>query len=148
VLARDPGDLVKWIENPEFATQVRRSIRTTKVGRSDSGEKFILEFFILPLPVNVAFDVIARADGKEFAIGRLAAPKQSFLECAFGSFELTHASFEHLDLVFRASQAAARNTVDLFEILDGRDRSEGRKIHADVGAVTLLASHESASLIR
>jgi len=71
-------------------------------------------------PVNVAFDVFARIDGKEYSLGWVALAQGK--QCSFGVLsggELPRMSVKSFDLILRSSESAARNTVDLNQIWRG-----------------------------
>lgn len=74
------------------------------------------ELQVFSLPVNVAFDVIARVKGEEHSLGAITM-RQGGATKYSSDAELPPA--DTFDLILRASDYWARRTVDLYEIWDG-----------------------------
>lgn len=76
-------------------------------------------------PASLAFEVLLRAGGREWSIGHVAMKAggggHSF---ALGG-QIAGLEAKSVDVVFRASAAAAERTVDLYEIWDGEIVLEG-----------------------
>jgi hypothetical protein len=70
-------------------------------------------------PANIAFAVIARAAGKEHALGSMTLAKGERNSFFFRTDEPALASADQIDLILRTSADAARGTVDLYDVWDG-----------------------------
>ncbi len=68
------------------------------------------------MPIAIAFDVIARYKNTEYPLGTMVrAPNPYGLASGFGE-SFPPGQVPAIDLILRPSPAAARNTLDLFEI--------------------------------
>ena len=70
-------------------------------------------------PVSLAFDVFARADGIEYKMGTLCVAKQSGNNSTGVSCLDVKLPLPKVDIILRASAAAARGTMDMTEIWKG-----------------------------
>jgi hypothetical protein len=114
---------------------VIRGATGARIRRGEGGKPTEVEVRFHSLPVNVAFDVAIRVEGKEYPVEGLrdaaAAKGTTGLDrgrCA--AIDGTRAT--RADVVLRASPRAARRTVDLFEIWDGEVVIEGVEIEGGV----------------
>jgi hypothetical protein len=117
VLDKAPDDLITWIEQPNFET-IRRAVSIGHVIPDQDG-RFIVNINISNPRANLAFDVVARDQGKDYSLGQIAVEKNGYISQDLHSRDLAGRTLETLDLQFRSSEAAARNTTDLFEIWKG-----------------------------
>jgi hypothetical protein len=110
---------IKLVDKPDAAT----------IGRFIKADQFRLYKMqalqldgmvnISAVPVNIAFDVFARIDGKEYPMGAVATAKGH--DCGFGVFcsNPPPTPFSKCDVVLRSSEKAAKSTLDLTEIWKG-----------------------------
>jgi hypothetical protein len=128
VLPVGTTDDIKIIHNPLLTSQLKSRIRpdvfkfshdrkgkdgqriSTLLGRIDFKD----------LPVNIAFQIIARVDGKDYPAGSVYVAKGNSLVWApKGGWEYKGPPVEKMDIILRSSAEVARGSVDLFEIWDG-----------------------------
>jgi hypothetical protein len=119
-----PGtDDLTWIDEPALAGPIRRALKPEEHAHV-SGKapyQFSMGLGIINSPANLAFDVIARdSSGKEYPLSNCTA----FSDQVEG-MGLYARSFPpgpnvgHVDLIFRSSERAMRNTSDLYEAWRG-----------------------------
>jgi hypothetical protein len=118
VLDKAPDDLITWVEHPNAAT-IRQAISLDRVVPEDLEGRFMVTIRIVGPPANLAFDVVARDQGKDYPLGQVAVRKNGYISQDLYSKDLTGRWQETLDLQFRSSESAARNTTDLFEVWKG-----------------------------
>jgi hypothetical protein len=117
LLPTEPADYVRLINDPSMKEPLRSAItpKDLRPSSRNKGVRFVLE--CRNVPVSVAFDVLARVDGREHTV--------STLQLAKGGSTNWHSSADQLpqqgtfDLILRSSKKAAMETVDLFEIWQG-----------------------------
>ena len=70
-------------------------------------------------PVNVAFDVFARVDGKEYRQGGVTCAAGGHMNLMLNIWQLAEKKVTTADFILRPSERAARESVDLFDYWDG-----------------------------
>ena len=118
LLATEPPDYLTPIRNPELAAKLKAAIvveSITPPTKMNSNCK--LKFRLSNLPVNVAFDVLARMGDQERHLTSMKLPKGTSTRFSTG-FAAPLPS-EPFDLVLRSNEALARTTVDMFEFWEG-----------------------------
>jgi hypothetical protein len=118
VLSDVPADLIKLTDDPTLAGPIQASIR---LGASVYYENRRMrgDFDIRNTPANVAFDIIARFDGKEYLLGALNVRSGESMLTGFDSVDELPQPPATADIILRSSERAARRTVDLNEIWKG-----------------------------
>jgi hypothetical protein len=112
---------LKQLEVPD-ATTIGKSIRASAFRYDNGAEenpKIQGEIEFTAPPVNLAFHVFARIDGKEYPMGTLAA-----LKAAQGNFgvycrAVTDKVVPKFDIVLRSSEAVGKGTLDMMEYWKG-----------------------------
>jgi hypothetical protein len=117
VVPKKPTEMVKLVDRPELADQIRKSIRIDRFTKNPDGS-YELGLNIEKPPINVAFSVFARAGGKEFRMGDIAADTSANMGTSMlpSGFDIPAGKVQ---LIFRSDPAVARKTVDLHEIWKG-----------------------------
>jgi len=117
VLAAEPAEYIRLIDDPSMKAALHDAIQPKEIRPSRDGKGVRLVLECRNVPISVAFDVLARASGREHSIGSI--------DLAKGESTNWHASAGQLpprgtfDLILRSSRKAAMTTVDLFEIWQG-----------------------------
>lgn len=124
VLAEAPPDYIKHRHSRELDAAVLDGVRVTDIRVfffSRNRDKMQLSVHFDPRrPIGLAFEVFGEFDGRTVSFGFTSVSpstkigSSSFLEAAFDG-----EAPESMDIVLRASDEAATQTVDLFEIWDG-----------------------------
>lgn len=112
MVEKPSDDPIKLIDRPDLARQIRQTLQQVPLTRAGTGAWVGPPF--RSLPVSLAFDMVARTDGKTYPIGQMVLGKNSFSVTA-----LQDAPVQTFDLIFRSSESAARKTPDFFEIWKG-----------------------------
>jgi len=112
---------LKQLNVPDAAT-IGKSIRASGFRYENGPEKnpsIQGEIELTAPPVNLAFEVFARIDGKEYPMGTLAALKGA--QGGFGAYCRTAADkvAPKCDIVLRSSEAVAKGTLDMMELWKG-----------------------------
>jgi hypothetical protein len=118
VLATEPADYIKLIDDPPQRAALQDAIRLENVRSSTFMDgQTQLGLRSRNVPINVAFELLARAAGREQHIGtmHMARGKPSAWVV---SFQLSPPD-SRFDLILRTSKQVAMETVDLFEIWRG-----------------------------
>jgi hypothetical protein len=118
VLEKPTDEYLKVVDAPELAEEIKASLKIKRfggyVGISTTGP-----------PINVAFRVWARINGKEHWVTDVAF-KKGVREGMGGSGILTELfKLKNVDLIFRSSEEVAGKTVDLMEMWKGEVVFEG-----------------------
>jgi len=134
VLENETPDYIRFISDPTQKADLLASIRPYLVTYEPNRHLWLaVEFEFDNVPVNVAFDVIARIGEKEFEVddfharqGESGSRFTRYWETVAPVSERRHLpegytgpSFDVCDIILRSSKRAARASVDLFEIWDG-----------------------------
>jgi len=82
-----------------------------------SGKSANFERYSITPPVNLSFDVSFRLGGKETALGTLTREKGANEWVSFNLPQLPPKS--SIDIILKPDPAAARQTVDIFDMWDG-----------------------------
>jgi hypothetical protein len=128
VVKPEPPGTFEVVDAPELAAQVRAAISVTQFGvrRTADGRNTVdLSIRLNAPPENVAFEVSARADGREYPLGSVYVVKGGQTSWAVGADKLRDVTADKVDFVFRASERVARGTVDLFGMWNGEVVIEG-----------------------
>ena len=122
VLPPGEADILTEVDAPEHAAALKAAIAPAGLyhGRFGPG-KFYGRIEVARLPVNVAFDVIIRAGGREYPTGRIArkAWAGAYNTSFTGDGPPQRPATGKVDLLLRSSPAAARDTVDMTEFWKG-----------------------------
>jgi hypothetical protein len=122
VLAKTSDEYLRLIDAPELSEAIRKSIRIDKLGYYQNQFSFQFDMSCKSPPINVAFDVFARIDGKEYLANQAVVGKG--LESDFGGY-LTSDNIivqlkpKRLDLIFRTNAELAGKTVEFFDVWKG-----------------------------
>lgn len=119
VLPQAPPGYMPLVDDAKLGPRIGDSIRVIRFAwRPEGRVSYALD--IRSMPADVAFDVVARVDGKEYPLGTLTAKAGATyqLNGGAGGFDAP-ADVTKADLVFRSSQKVARSTVDLTRIWGG-----------------------------
>jgi hypothetical protein len=117
VLATEPADYVRLIDDPSLKGALQTAIRPTKP-RFDphiKGAHFELEF--RNVPVGVAFDSLIRVGGREQNRSTVCIAKGESLDWSLSATDVPVS--QPFDLILRTNKVVAVDTVDLFEIWQG-----------------------------
>ena len=123
VLAKSSDEFLKPVDAPELAEQIRNSIQVEKFGHHSSRFSFDMDVSCKLPPMNVAFDVLARIDGKEYPTMQLVCAKG--MEGRFPQYfnenlkELIPLKPKKVDLIFRTNEELAGRTVEFFDVWKG-----------------------------
>jgi hypothetical protein len=113
---------ITLIEDPAAADAIWRSITIRDIRASDKNyDRLSMRISIKNPPYNIAFDVIASCDGRDYPVGNIysnAGEEHNFSVDTHDFPPGTSAS--KIDLLLRASPTVARNTIDLYEIWNGQ----------------------------
>ena len=131
-LPADTRDDITLIDDPSLADAIRRSINVKDVRASQNNyDRVSMTVAIKSPPVNVAFDVFARQNGKESRIGSVYSNAGEEHNFGVGSHDFTPAAdAKTIDVVLRASPDVARGTIDLYEIWNGELTYPGVAVQA------------------
>ena len=122
VLPAGEADALRELDAPEYAAALKAAIAPAGLYHARLGPgTFNGRIDIGRLPVNVAFDVIVRAGGREYPAGTLArkAGAPPYNTPFTGAAPPERPPTGKADLVLRSSAAAARDTVDVTEFWRG-----------------------------
>lgn len=118
VVANAPSGFVKALDVPALAAPIRASFRLARIERTtDDYARF--ELTVANVPVDIAFEVIARAGGVEYPLTTITFRKGATTELHAGGNFRPPDDVRTSDIVFRSSEQAARKTVDLVEFWKG-----------------------------
>lgn len=127
VLAAEPPDYIRLVKDPVLIPRLHAAIKPNRFewrpgsSERDAGRYRLdgtIEFGVMP--TNVAFDVIARFDGRELRVGGVHVRRGGGTHWGIGSdYRALEKLPPKVDIVLRSSEKVARGTVDLFEIWDG-----------------------------
>ncbi len=122
-----PADYVKLLDDATLKPLIRKAITVPQLERT-AGGSINLVIDVNNAPANVAFDVVVRADGKEYAVGSITLGKGR--QCSFGlnTDTLNAVTANKFDFILRSSEPAARRTTDLFEIWSGEIILQGVQV--------------------
>ena len=126
VLAAEPSDYIRSINDPSLAPRIRagitpREFRWHKEVDSEGGVTHTLygEIRIESQPVDLAFDVIARINGKEYPAMTVTSlrgkPAHEYVVCE----DAGPSQVPCVDVVLRSSKKAVRETLDQYEYWEG-----------------------------
>ena len=121
-------NVVKLIDDPALKPKIKRAVTIDAFDRNPATGEFVLILDIDKPPASIAFDLFARADGKEYALGSIELPKGSQSKFYPSRVPLQSVTASRFDLIFRSSEPAARRTIDLFEIWSGEIVLENVKV--------------------
>lgn len=130
VLTADAPDTVTLVADTELAEDIRSALQvnTPKAmlpfNPPSAGRTVLITTgmqWFGTLPIDVAFEVYARKGTNRWYLGRTALRKSPVDNYNFSSIDASIVPREYglVDIVLRSSTAAARETVDIFEIWDG-----------------------------
>ena len=111
-----------WIDDPSLAPAITKSIVLRDVRASDRKyDAFAISMRIDRLPVNVAFEIFARAaDGKEHRIGSMTAFAGTRYSIGVDAETFPPGKrVGKVDLIFRTSEAVLKGTTDMYEAWRG-----------------------------
>ncbi len=115
---------VELVNDPAFEPALRQALGQPSVlVIGEGGETRVSGYFSAiqsPLPIDVAFDVFWRVDGKEYRVGTLAFPTgdPQFPTPSYNGL-IPPTTMTSADVVLRASADAARRTTNITRIWDG-----------------------------
>ena len=118
VVPQDASEMVKLTDNPQVAELIKKSLRIERFTKKPDGS-YELGVHIEKSPINVAFSVFARAGGKEFRMGDMAADTQTNGGTFMHPYNIGDIPAGKVTLIFRSDPAVARKTIDLVEIWKG-----------------------------
>jgi len=117
VLEKEPPGYIALQKDPKLAKHIWRWIGAGAL--EPAKIRGWRETPIDPPPVNLAFEIVARIQGKEYPVGECLYRKGSGRpEFFVRSTDIPPADVG--ELIFRSSERLARRTVDLYVIWDGR----------------------------
>jgi len=127
VLASEPADYVRAVNDPSQAERLKTAItpkqfRWRKSADTRAGVRYQLEgnIDLNSPPVDVAFDVIARIDGKEYRMGSVYLLRGKSTSWGLGSGDaVLPEQATMVDVILRGSKKVAKATVDQFSYWDG-----------------------------
>jgi hypothetical protein len=127
VLTSEPPDYVRFIKDPSLAPGLRASITPTelRLGKpSDTrkGRRYELEgrMEIVAPPVDIAFDVVARIDGRTYRMGSVHLLRGESTNSYLGCEEVVRPKPDaKADIIFRSNRKVIRETVDQFSLWEG-----------------------------
>ena len=147
ILATEPPDYIRAIKEPSQAERLKIAITPKqyawrKSSNTSKGVRYELDGqleFKGP-PVDVAFDVIARIDGKEYRIGGVHVLRGNSTTWGLGCGEaVLPEQATKVDIILRGSKKVAQATVDQFSYWDGE------LVYTDVPVQTVATSPAPAS---
>ena len=119
-LPKSTSDYVTLIDDPAAADAIRGKLRVDQVRAGNRFDALSMSVHLDRMPYNVAFDVIARYDGKEYPVGRVYALAGE--SRGFGPHARDFPPGENaksIDVIFRSSEKAAKDTTDIYQIWKG-----------------------------
>jgi hypothetical protein len=121
-LPKTTTDDITLIEDPAAADAIRRSITVRDIRASDKAyDRLSMTISIKNPPYDIAFDVIARCNGKDYPIGSIYSSAGEEHNFGVDTRDFPPgASISKIDLLLRASPTVARGTIDLYEIWNGQ----------------------------
>jgi len=123
VVAPVPENAIKLFDDPAMAAKIATCVKPLdfKYNMWHPGQLYgALE--VLPVPVNVGFDVFARYDDVEYPVGRVtmaAGALRDGFRCDSELKKYLPKPPPTIDLVLRSSPKAARATLNLYQIWNG-----------------------------
>ena len=120
VLPVAPADYIKLIVTPGLTQQLQVSLAPRDFAYDKSGKGQLEgKISINNCPVNIAVEVIARYGGKEYPLNPITSVQGNSTDYVVGSTRRVDRPPPTMDIILRASQKTARQSVELFEIWDG-----------------------------
>lgn len=121
-LRKTTANDITLIEDPAAAGAIRQSITIRDLRASDKAyDRLSMTVAIKNPPLNFAFEVIARCNGKDYPIGSVYSNAGEEHNFGISTRDFSPgASASKLDLRLRASPTVARDTIDLYEIWNGQ----------------------------
>jgi hypothetical protein len=132
VLENRGDEFLKVVDAPELAEQIRASLIVEKFGYYPPRPHFDLHFTAKTPPINLAFEVLGRVDGKEYRIMDVTFRKGSgggWLHTMVGpGWFVEQLKPKKIDLIFRSKPEVAEMTVDFMEVWKGEVVIEGVEV--------------------
>ncbi|HOW69821.1 MAG TPA: hypothetical protein PKY77_04400 [Phycisphaerae bacterium] len=127
VLASEPPDYIRATEDPSQAERLKSTITPNQFRwqRSFDAKRGIryglnAQIELKRPPVDVAFDVMARINGKEYRVGSIHLPRGKFTNWGIGHGDaVLPEQAAKVDVILRGSKKVARATVAQFSYWDG-----------------------------
>lgn len=121
VIPAGSEDTIKLLRNPGLKEQLRQCLKTEQTNTQFRGWRTPLLKLMLVArdsPVDMAFDVFARVQGKEYQLSSATFRKNANDGCEPGG-EYMGPDTQAADIILRSDPKVARGTVDMTEIWDG-----------------------------
>jgi hypothetical protein len=122
VLPGPEADPIRLIDDPSLEPALRANTAVKNVRRGNGPGMLQAKVEINSAPAPLAFDVLARIDGKEYSLGHVSLGKGRRITFGVGVGGLPPEavrSLEKVDIILRSSEAAARRTIDITEVWKG-----------------------------
>jgi hypothetical protein len=113
---------VTLIDDPSLGPQLLSCLVPTNFERPKEGTssgELTGELEVKTLPVGIAFDVFARAAGREYPLSSVTVAKGRSTHYLVRTDNFRAPNVPEIDLIFRTNESAARRTVDVFEVWKG-----------------------------
>jgi hypothetical protein len=121
-LPKTTANDITLIDDPASADSIRQSITIRDLrAKNKAYDRLSMTVSIKNPPCNIAFDLIARCNGKDYAIGNVYSNAGEDHNFGVSTRDFPPgASTARIDLLLRASPTVARDTIDLYEIWNGQ----------------------------
>ncbi len=139
ILPADAEDLVAMTDRPGLKEQMAKLIKVDQLrvisARKTEESEIALDVRINladgpaadPLPIGVAFDVIALVDGTEYQLGHVSRKQGPGINTGFTG-ALPDLEGDTIDILLRANRDIAKRSIDIYEIWDGELLFENVKV--------------------
>jgi len=118
VVAQNADEMVKLIDQPELAEQIKKSLRIDKFEKQPDGS-YEFSVHIQKPPVNLAFSASVRSGGKEFHMWDFTANTSSNMVTSLHLNNIGQIAPGKVTVIFRSEPSIARRTTDLVEMWKG-----------------------------
>ncbi len=112
---------IQWTSSPDVATVGRRLMASNFRIDSDASMALTGQIGVVSPPANLAFDVFARVDGKEYPLGGVSFHQNSAASAIYqvSSQSLPPGDLRQIDIILRSSARVAKQTIDFTTAWEG-----------------------------
>jgi len=120
VFGNPSKEFLTMVEAPELAAPIKSSLNIDGLDYDPIEKSHRLTIHAVNVPASLAFEVIARIDGKEYPFAEVIFRKGMYWDGTTTSGQLPDRMRPRkMDLILRSSDKVAGKTVDLFEVWKG-----------------------------
>jgi hypothetical protein len=120
VLEQPPADFLKLIDDPALGEQIKATMTPVKLEYNPVSKRIGGTMEVRNLPTNVAFNVVARINGREQNMHNITGNTGQSTDYYLTTDEQKSPPPATIDLILRADEKAARQTIDQREIWNGQ----------------------------